>query len=115
VTLYVAERPRWQPPVISVSGSGAVHSPPFAIDGGRWRIVYSMHYNGTCAFLFFGSFCSGPTIQAIDTTTGATVASVQVSPGDHQTQIVSAGPGTYELRVAPGDSASLRLSAQDWY
>jgi serine/threonine protein kinase len=115
VTLYVAERPRWQPAVVSFSGSGAARSAAFTIRGDRWRIVYSMHYGGTCAFLFFGSFCSGPTVRAVNTATGAQVASLQLNPGDRQSQVVSAGPGTFELLVTPGDSAGFKLSAQDWY
>lgn len=112
VRLSVAEVPRWRP-LTSFSGHGAGASVPFQIRGARWRIVYSMGYDGVCSFIFF---CSGPSVTVTNAVTGATVNKFDLNDGDRQIQSFSAGPGTYRIAVAPGsDSAHWSIQAQDDY
>ena len=111
VTLDIAEAPHWQA-VTGLSGSAASSSSAFRIQGGRWRVLYTMNYVGGCTFIVF---CSGPSAQAENVATGAAVGSFDLSDGGRQTQVFSTGPGTFRLRIAPG-SESARWSAwiEDW-
>jgi serine/threonine-protein kinase len=56
VTLNVAEVPAWKP-VTSISGGNHSETVGFHIRGSRWRIVYTMGFQGTCTWVIF---CSGP-------------------------------------------------------
>lgn len=112
ITLQVAETPRWHY-LDSMSGQGGRDSGPFVIRGSRWRIVQSMSYDGTCAFIFF---CSGPTATVTNATTGASVAHFDLSEGSNQATVLSTGPGTYDVQVTPGsDSAQWSIQVQDDY
>ncbi len=112
VTLSVAETPRWRP-LTSFSGDGTGSSGTFRIQGSRWRLVYGMGYDGACTLIFF---CSGPTAQVINASTGATVSQFDLNEGSGQTQVFSPGPGVYEITVTPGsDSAHWQIQVQDDY
>ncbi len=109
VTLSVAETPQWRP-VERFSGrdSGAFH-----ISGNRWRIVYSMGFDGTCTWILF---CSGPTARVLDAGTGQTVHGLGLLNGTGQTQTFAGAPGSYEIRVTPGgDSANWSIEIEDYY
>jgi serine/threonine-protein kinase len=109
IRLSVAETPRWRP-LTSFSGGQSV---PFRIRGTRWRIVYSMGYDGICSLVFI---CSGPSAQVTNVTTGAPVSHFDLNEGGGQTQVLSAGPGIYRISVSPGsDSAHWSVSVQDDY
>jgi serine/threonine-protein kinase len=112
VRLLVAETPRWRP-LRSFSGDGSGQSGVFRIRGRRWRIVYTMGYDGTCNLIFF---CSGPTAQITNASTGGAVDRFDLNDGDGQTRVLSAGPGVYEISVTPGsDGAHWQLQIQDDY
>src|SRR5579872_342567 len=108
VELSVAETPRWRD-VTTFTGN----SVPFRIRGTQWRIVYGMAYNGTCTFIFF---CSGPTAHVASLDRGTTINSFGLNDGSGQIRTFSAGPGTYQVTVTPGDdSASWSAQVQDYY
>jgi len=108
VELSVAETPRWRD-VTTFTGN----SVPFRIRGTQWRIVYRMAYNGTCTFIFF---CSGPTAHVASLDRGTTINSFGLNDGSGQIRTFSAGPGTYQVTVTPGDdSASWSAQVQDYY
>jgi hypothetical protein len=112
IRLSVAETPRWRP-LTSFSGAASGNSVPFRIRGTRWRIVYSMGYDGICSLVFI---CSGPSAQVTNVTTGAPVSHFDLNEGGGQTQVLSAGPGIYRISVSPGsDSAHWSVSVQDDY
>jgi hypothetical protein len=112
VSLSVAEVPRWRP-LSSLSGDGAGQSAPLRIRGSRWRVVYSMAYGGVCGW--FSLFCSPPSVQVQSASGGQTVAQFDLNQGSGQTQVLNSGPGVYQLRVTPGDSARWSLQVQDDY
>jgi hypothetical protein len=112
IRLVVAETPRWRA-LESFQGDGAGDSGPFVIRGRRWRIVQSMGYDGTCTFILF---CSGPSVTVTNASSGVTVSQFDLSEGSDQAQVVSSGPGTYDVRVTPGsDSAHWSIQVQDDY
>jgi hypothetical protein len=88
-------------------------SVPFTIRGSRWRIVYSMSYQGMCTFIVF---CSGPSAQVADLRRSTTSGSFDLGEGDGQTRTFDSGPGLYQVKVSPGsDSASWSVQVQDYY
>jgi hypothetical protein len=109
VALSVAETPQWRPVETFSSGrSGAFH-----IKGDRWRLVYSMGFQGTCTWIIF---CSGPTARVVNVTTGQTVRGFGLQNGSNQTQSFASGAGTYEVQVTPGgDDAGWSVQVQDYY
>ena len=113
VALSVAEVPRWRP-LTSFSGDGAGSSVPFRIRGDRWRVLYSMGWDGTCGF--FGLFCSGPTARVLHASSGATVGQFGLGAGSGQAEVFNSGPGTYQIRVSPGsDGAHWSIQVEDDY
>ena len=109
VVLNIAETPRWQP-VATFQGSGAPTSTSFRIRGPHWRVVYTMSYEGTCAFIVF---CSGPTAM-VNGPAGA--RAFDLSDGGQQTESFASGGGRFTLSVRPGsDSARWTAWIQDWY
>jgi serine/threonine-protein kinase len=112
VVLSVAETPRWRP-LTAFSGDGNGQSVPFRIRGKRWRLVYGMGYDGTCAFIFF---CNGPSVQVTNVDTGATVDQLDLNTGSGQTQVYNTGPGIYQVSVSAGsDNAHYSIQVQDDY
>jgi len=112
VALSVAESPRWRP-LTSFSGDGSGHSVPFQIRGTRWQMVSNMSYDGTCLLIFV---CSGPSVQVVNPTTGATVDQFDLAGGNGQTQVFKTGPGLYEIKIRAGsDSASWSIGVDDYY
>jgi serine/threonine protein kinase len=109
VALSVAETPRWRP-LTSFTGA---HSVPFQIRGNRWQMVSSMSYDGTCLLIFF---CSGPNVEVINPSTGATVDQFDLAEGNGKTHVFNTGPGLYQINVTPGsDSATWSIAADDHY
>jgi serine/threonine-protein kinase len=112
VALSVAETPRWRP-LTSFSGDGGGRSVPFQIRGTRWQMVSNMGYDGTCLLLFV---CSGPSVEVVNPTTGATVDQFDLATGSGQAHVFKTGPGLYEIKVTPGsDSASWSIGVDDYY
>ncbi len=109
ITLSVAETPQWRTVERFSGGDSGV----FHITGQRWRIVYSMGFQGTCTWIFF---CSGPSARVIDAGTGQTVHGFGLQDGTGQAQTFSTGPGSYEIRVTPGgDAANWSIEIDDYY
>ncbi len=112
VTLSVAETPSWRL-LTSLSGSDGGHTVPFSIIGKRFRMVYTMSYNGLCTLIFF---CDGPTARVVNLRTGASVAQFGLQDGGTQTQLIESGAGLYQVTITPGsDSASWSLRVDDYY
>jgi serine/threonine protein kinase len=112
VALNVAEVPHWQP-VTSLTGSGQTSAAQFHIRGTRWRIVYTMGYQGTCTFIFW---CSGPGADVENTASGSSVSSFGLSDGGRQVREFDTGPGDYRLRISPGsDTARWSAWVEDYY
>jgi hypothetical protein len=111
VTLYVAETPTWRG-VTSFSGTGAGQSVVFRIRGPRWRIAYTMSYDGTCDFVFF---CNGPSAHVIGVGANSTDTSFDLSDGGAQTHVFKSGAGAYQIKITPGwDSARWSVRVEDW-
>ena len=109
VALLVAEAPRWRP-LTSFSGGASV---VFRILGQRWRVVYSMGYQGLCSFIFF---CSGPSATVVRAPSDANVTGFDLNTGTGQTQSFRSGPGLYQVKVTPGsDTASWSMTVEDYY
>ena len=112
VSLSVAETPRWRS-LTSLAGDGQGRSVPFRILGTRWRILYSMGYQGTCTFIFF---CSGPSARVANLNSGSAAAGFDLNDGSGQTQVLHSGPGRYQITVSPGDdTARWSIQVQDYY
>ncbi|HWC85142.1 MAG TPA: protein kinase [Solirubrobacteraceae bacterium] len=112
VALSVAEQPRWRP-LTSFSGEAGGRSVPFRILGTRWRVLYSMSYQGTCTLIFF---CSGPSARVLHPAGGGTVTQFGLGEGGDKTQVFTSGPGLYQIAVGPGgDTAKWSLQVEDYY
>jgi hypothetical protein len=112
VKLSVAETPQWRP-IISFSGDGPGRSAPFRIRGTRWRIVYSMGYQGLCTFIFF---CSGPSAKIATIEGGSHPSGFDLNEGQDQTQQFASGAGVYQVTVTPGsDTARWSMEVEDYY
>jgi serine/threonine-protein kinase len=112
VALSVAEAPRWRA-LTSFSGVDDGRSVPFRIRGTRWRVLYSMAYQGTCLLLFV---CSGPSAQAHDLPGESSLGGFELGEGGSQTHTFSSGPGLYQLQLSGGrDSARWSMTVEDYY
>jgi hypothetical protein len=112
VALSVAETPRWRT-LTSLGGDGLDRSVPFRILGTRWRVLYSMGYQGTCTFIFF---CSGPSAQVANLGSRSDTTGFDLNDGSGQTQVFKSGPGLYQITVSPGDdTARWSIQVQDYY
>ncbi len=112
VALAVAEFPRWRT-LTTFSGVNSGKSVPFRILGSRWRVSYSMAYQGMCLLLVV---CEGPSAEAVAPQTDSGEGSFELSEGEYQTHVFDSGPGLYRLVVSGGrDSASWTMTVQDYY
>jgi eukaryotic-like serine/threonine-protein kinase len=112
VTLSVAETPQWRT-VTSFDGTGPGRSVPFQIRGDQWRIVYSMHYIGTCTWLFW---CSGPSASVVRLSNGWAGPRFGLGNGSDETRVFESGPGVYQVGISPGgDDAGWAVQVQDYY
>jgi eukaryotic-like serine/threonine-protein kinase len=112
IALSVAEAPRWRV-LTSFSGVDSGHSVPFRILGSRWRVSYSMDYEGTCTLLVV---CFGPSAQVEDLETGSSFGSFELGEGPSETHIYGSGPGLYRLDVSAGhDAARWSMTVADYY
>jgi eukaryotic-like serine/threonine-protein kinase len=112
VELFVAETPSWHAVTSFSAGSGGGQSVVFKIRGSRWRVVYSMSYNGTCDFVFF---CDGPSAQLVGLGASSTNQSFGLGSGSGKTKAFTTGPGLYQIDVNPGlDDARWSIEVEDW-
>jgi hypothetical protein len=66
-----------------------------------------------CAFVFF---CMGPTAHVVNSDEATTVSTFDLNAGSDQIRTFDAGPGVYQIEVAPGDdSARWSIQVQDYY
>jgi hypothetical protein len=111
VTIDVAEVPHWQA-LASIAGGARAQTVRFHVRGPRWRVVYTMGFQGTCTWVVF---CSGPSATVTNAVTGARTG-FGLSDGGRQTRVLRSGRGDYRLTVAPGsDSARWSLWVEDYY
>jgi eukaryotic-like serine/threonine-protein kinase len=112
VVLNVAEVPQWRP-ITSLSGSGRTTSTQVRVRGTKWRIVYTMGFEGTCTFIFF---CSGPQAEVGNAASGATLDSFGLTDGGRHTRMFDTGAGVYDLTISPGDDSSRwEVWVEDYY
>jgi eukaryotic-like serine/threonine-protein kinase len=112
VALSVAEPPRWRT-LTTFSGVDDGHSVPFRIDGKRWRVTYSMSYEGSCTLLVV---CFGPSAHTVELSSGANLESFDLSSGASHGHTFDSGPGLYEVTISGGqDSARWSMAVQDYY
>jgi hypothetical protein len=112
VSLSVAETPQWRT-ITSFNADGPGQSVPFRVRGTRWRIVYSMGYDGTCTFIFI---CSGPSAHVATLSGGSPADGFDLNEGQHQTQEFDSGAGEYQVAVSPGsDGAHWSMQIEDYY
>lgn len=114
VTLTIAQAPRWRTVASFVShGSGDGQSPSFRIRGSRWRLRYSMGYDGTCTLLLY---CFAPSADVYDLGSGGTLDSFDLGKGEQKTRTIDSGPGRYQVSVSAGDDrAHWAMTVQDFY
>jgi eukaryotic-like serine/threonine-protein kinase len=112
VTLNVAEAPRWRA-LTTFSGVDDGHSVPFRILGSRWRVSYSMAYNGICLLLLV---CMGPSAEAQNLETDSSFGGFELGEGPSETHTYESGPGLYQLNISGGhDSARWSMTVEDYY
>jgi hypothetical protein len=112
VTLSVAEAPRWRT-LTTFAGVDDGESVPVQILGKRWRVSYSMSYEGTCLLVIT---CFGPSARALHAASGSTSGSFDLGEGSGQTHTFTSGPGVYRVQVSGGqDSARWSMTIQDYY
>ncbi len=112
VALSVSEAPRWRP-LTTFSGVDNGQSVPFRILGSKWRVSYSMSYQGTCLLLVV---CFGPSAEARNLQTNSTFGSFELGEGESQTHTFSGGAGLYSLLISGGrDSARWSMTVEDYY
>jgi hypothetical protein len=109
VTLSVAEQPRWRPVTTFTGGQSGM----FTIRGGRWRLVYRITNESSCSFIVF---CSDSSAHVVDVGSGTNVDDFGLSDGSGRTHVVAAGPGRYQVRVAPASGqARWSMQIQDYF
>jgi serine/threonine-protein kinase len=112
IALSVAETPHWRA-LTTFSGVDDGRSVAFRIDGSRWRVTYSMSYEGSCLLLLV---CFGPSAQASNLKSGQSFDSFDLSSGSSHAHVFDSGPGLYRMTVAGGrDSARWAMTVQDYY
>jgi eukaryotic-like serine/threonine-protein kinase len=112
VALSISETPRWRA-LTTFSGVDDGRSVAFRILGSRWRVSYSMAYQGTCLLLFI---CEGPSAEAVKLNAGSAFGSFELGEGESQTHVFNSGPGLYRLVVSGGrDSARWSMTVDDYY
>jgi serine/threonine-protein kinase len=112
IALSVAETPRWRT-LTTFSGVDDGRSVAFRIDGSRWRVMYSMSYEGSCLLLLV---CFGPSAQASNLKSGQSFDGFDLSSGSSHAHVFDSGPGLYRMSVEGGrDSARWAMTVQDYY
>jgi eukaryotic-like serine/threonine-protein kinase len=112
VALSVVEAPRWRA-LTTFSGVDDGQSVPFRILGKRWRVSYSMAYQGTCTLLVV---CFGPSAQAENLQSDSSFGGFELGEGSSQTHTFASGPGLYRLLISGGqDSARWSMTVEDYY
>ena len=112
VVLSVAEPPRWRV-LTSFSGVNEGHSVPFRILGSRWRVSYSMAYEGTCELLVV---CFGPSAEVENLETGSSFGAFELGEGASETHIFGVGPGLYRVKSpAAMIRARWSMTVADYY
>ena len=112
VALSVAETPRWRA-LTTFSGVDDGRSVPFRILGSRWRVTYSMAYQGTCLLLVV---CDGPSAEARNLQTGsASAASNSAKANPRRTPSTAAPASTGWSSSGGRDSARWSMTVDDYY
>jgi serine/threonine-protein kinase len=112
VILDVAESPRWRA-LTTFAGVDNGHSALFHILTKRWRVNYSMAYQGSCLLLLV---CFGPSVEAQNVQSGASPESFKLTVGESETHTFNNGPGLFLLNVSGGvDSARWKMTVEDYY
>jgi hypothetical protein len=112
VALSVSEAPSWRP-LTTFSGVDNGQSVPFRILGSKWRVTYSMSYQGSCLLLVV---CFGPSAEARNLHSNSTFGGFELGEGESLTHTFSSGSGLYSLHISGGrDSARWSMTVEDYY
>jgi serine/threonine protein kinase len=104
--------PQWRA-LTTFSGVDDGRSVPFRILGGKWRVTYSMSYEGTCTLLVV---CFGPSAEVENLHgSGSSFGSFELGEGENETHTFDSGPGLYRLMISGGhDSARWSMTVEDY-
>jgi eukaryotic-like serine/threonine-protein kinase len=111
VHVVLSSGPRWRA-LTTFSGSDDGQSVPFRILGSKWRVTYSMSYEGSCTLLVV---CFGPSAEVDNLGGGANFGSFELGEGDSETHTFDSGPGLYRVVISAGhDSARWSMTVEDY-
>jgi serine/threonine protein kinase len=112
VALSVAEVPRWRA-LTTFSGVDDGESVPFRILGDKWKVTYSMAYEGSCTLLLV---CFGPSAAVKDLNSDSSFGSFKLGEGETEAHTFENGPGLYRMMISGGhDSARWSMTVEDYY
>jgi hypothetical protein len=114
IALTVVQAPRWRTVTsFDSTAGGDGRSVPFRIRGDRWRVTYTMRFDGSCGFLLI---CFGPSADVLKLPSGDRVDDFDLGEGDANTHELSTGPGVFQVKTGAGrDAARWSMSVQDYY
>jgi serine/threonine protein kinase len=111
VHVVLSSGPQWRA-LTSFSGVDGGKSVPFRILGSKWRLTYSMAYEGSCTLLVV---CFGPSAEVANLKTGASFGGFELGEGETETHTFDSGPGLYRVVVSGGhDSARWSMTVEDY-
>lgn len=110
VHVVLSSGPQWRA-LTTFSGVDDGKSVPFRILGSKWRVTYSMSYEGSCTLLVV---CFGPSAEVENLKTGASFGGFELGEGETETHTFDGGPGLYRLAISAGhDSARWSMTVED--
>jgi serine/threonine protein kinase len=111
VHVVLSSGPQWRA-LTTFSGVDNGKSVPFRILGSKWRVNYSMAYEGSCTLLVV---CFGPSAEVDNLKTGASFGGFELGEGETETHTFDSGPGLYRVEVSGGhDSARWSMTVEDY-
>jgi serine/threonine protein kinase len=111
VHVVLSSGPQWRA-LTTFSGVDDGKSVPFRILGSKWRINYSMAYEGSCTLLVV---CFGPSAEVDNLKTGASFDGFELGEGETETHTFDSGPGLYRMVISGGhDSARWSMTVEDY-
>ncbi len=111
VHVVLSSGPQWRV-LTTFSGVDNGQSVPFQILGSKWRVTYSMAYEGSCTLLVV---CFGPSAEVDNLKTGASFGGFELGEGETETHTFVSGPGLYRMVISGGhDSARWSMTVEDY-
>jgi serine/threonine protein kinase len=111
VHVVLSSGPQWRA-LTTFSGVDDGRSVPFRILGSKWRVNYSMSYEGSCTLLVV---CFGPSAEVDNLKTGASFDGFELGEGETESHTFDSGPGLYRMVISGGhDSARWSMTVEDY-